>query len=149
MYGSMHNFHWSPNILLSLHTIHVIDGHFICEGNLIGVQYYGEWRTFRVVQMHPLDNELDLSLSPVKHPPHLDQEPPDIVCKFSELELDDSSMEEEHRQSGENANSSDSRLSLEEVPILKITTRSRMVVVDPSKTTPSKHKVRESALVST
>ncbi len=111
----------------------------MCEGNMIGVQYYGEWRTFRIVRMHSLNNELDSSSSPVKYPPHLphlDQDPPDIIHKLSKLALDDSSMEEQG-QSRENADSSDSYPGLEKIPVLKITARSRMIVGDPSKTKPS------------
>lgn len=116
---------------------------------MIGVQYYGEWRTFRVIQMYPLDAELDSSSSPIKHPPHshLDQGPPDITHKLSELALNDSSMEE-HGQSRENADMADSSLSLEEIPILKITARSRILVVDPSKTKPSKNKVKDGTCIS-
>ena len=126
----------------------VLDGHFVCEGNMIGVQYYGEWRTFRIIQMHSLDvnNELNSSSSPVKHSshprPHLDQEPPDVVHKLSELALDDSSLEEQGH-TRENADTADCTLSLEEIAVLKITARTRMVVIDPSKTNPSKYKVKK------
>jgi hypothetical protein len=112
---------------------------------MVGVQYYGEWRTFRVVQMHLLKNtELDPSSSPVKPHPHLDHRPPDdITRKLSELVLDDDSSMQEHRLLGENADMADSTLSLEEILVLKITTRSRMVVVDPSTTNRIKHKVKK------
>ena len=122
-----------------------IDGHFICEGNVVGVQYYGEWRTFRVVQIHPIKNsdELDpLSSSPVKPRPHqLDHH--DVINKLSELALDNDSSMQEHGPSRENAEVADSTLSLEETPILKITAKSRIVVVDPSATNHIQNKVQK------
>ena len=131
------------NISLLLHDNNYyaiyLDGHFVCEGNLMGVQYYGEWRTFRIVKMQSLDSASDSSSSsPLKHPPHSDQEPPDVVHKLSELALDDGpSLAEEHaEQLSQNADVADSRLlSDEDIPVLKITARTKTIVVDASKTT--------------
>ena len=111
---------------------------------MVGVQYYGEWRTFRITWMLPLDTaELDPSSSPIKpHTPHTDQRLPDVTHKLSELALDDSTMEEDNGPSRENADVADSPLLLEEIPILKITARSRILVVDTSRTKPSKNKVK-------
>ena len=116
----------------------------MCEGNTVGVQYYGEWRTFRITRMLPLDTaEIDPSSSPVKpHTPHTDQRLPDVTHKLSELALDDSTMEEDNGLSRENTDVADSPLLLEEIPILKITARSRILVVDTSRTKPSKNKVK-------
>ena len=108
---------------------------------MIGVQYYGEWRTFRIIQLYPLDAELDSSSSPVKHPLHSHPDQ-DITHKLSEMALDDSSMEE-HGQSRENADTADSSVPLEEIPTLKVTARSRILVADSSKTKPSKNKVKD------
>ena len=125
-----------------------IDGHFVCEGNMVGVQYYGEWRTFRVIQIHPLKNsdEVDpLSSSPIKPRPHqLDQCPPDdVINKLSELALDNDSSMQEHGPSRENAEVADSTLSLEEIPVLKITAKSRIVVIDPSTTNHIQNQVQK------
>ena len=112
---------------------------------MVGVQYYGEWRAFRVVQIHPLKNSDEpdpLSSAPVKpHPHHLDQHPDDVMHKLSELALDNDSSMQEHGLSRENADTADSTLSLEETPVLKITTKSRIVVVDPFATNRIQNKV--------
>lgn len=97
----------------------------MCEGNLIGVQYYGEWRTFRIVQIQSLDGELELSSSsPVKSADGGN----DVVQRLSELVLENSM--EERDESGRD--SASLPWPLGEVPVLKVTARSRMVITSPS-----------------
>lgn len=104
------------------------DGYFICEGNLIGVQYYGEWRSFRVDRIQPLvdgDTQLEpSSSSPMKHS-DVDRDR-DVICKLSELELDSPAIEQ--RESRENVDSGVS----EDVSIFKITARSKLKVIEHS-----------------
>ena len=117
------------------------DGYFVSEGNLIGVQYYGDWRSFRIVRINSLDDETGLSSPlPVKQV-NLDQDEA-VVQQLSELALDspttmkkeeEEEEEEQQRQrAGEGAEFADFGPP-DEVPILKITARSKMTVVDPSK----------------
>lgn len=114
------------------------DGYFVSEGNLIGVQYYGDWRSFRIVRINSLDDETGSSSPlPVKRVnPDQDEA---VVQQLSELALDSPTTmkkkeeEEQQRQwAGEGAEFADFGLP-DEVPILKITARSKMTVVDPSK----------------
>ena len=114
------------------------DGYFVSEGNLIGVQYYGDWRSFRIVRINSLDDETGSSSPlPVKRVnPDQDEA---VVQQLSELALDSPTTmkkkeeEEQQRQrAGEGAEFADFGPP-DEVPILKITARSKMTVVDPSK----------------
>ena len=92
------------------------------------MHYYGEWRSFHVDCIQPLEDggaqAEPSSSSPTKRS-DLNQDC-DIIRKLSELELD--SPTAERHVSGESVDSGVS----EEVPIFKITARSKLKVIEHS-----------------
>ena len=94
------------------------------------MQYYGEWRSFRIVRIQALDGEMESSTSPTKRS-GLDKDR-DIVSKLSELVIDGSFVNQQHiSESMETTDLADSGLS-EEVSVFKVTSRSRIKVVKQS-----------------
>ena len=121
----------NPALVLQLLHLFIIiyiyiDGYFVSEGNIIGVQYYGEWRSFRVVRIQSLGGETGVSTtSPVKLVSRDSDQ--DVVRQLSELVLDSPSTATER-----NADSARSSPSSSGVPMFKVTAKSRMVVSDPA-----------------
>ena len=91
------------------------------------MHYFGEWRSFRVDRIQPLVGDAQAepsSSSPTKRS-DLNGER-DVIRKLSELELESPTVEQ--HVSGETADSGPS----DEVPIFKITARSKLKVVEHS-----------------